>query len=569
MNTNTALKTALIRREKFYVNPELISGNRDIKLHKYAMGFIEYDPNRHWIVYNFKSGEIFKKNMDKLNLMFSFQNNNYRDLYGNDCSFDMKEYLENYKDSLMLECNLSNGKAILALFDETRYTTKDFDVLYYNLYHTFTTNKFFNIIPSEIELIENKLVKKLHWVWFRKPGAYITERIIKRAYTWITNNPELEFYLWTNLENKEELLDFFKDISNPIRDIFLNKVQIKYKDDTYSVIKEYLINNTENAENAENNWEQYREILENKEDPSAIIFKTDITRLIILYSLGGWYSDFNDTYSFIPLKYLINPEIHSDVDDNPILGCDYMDNCNNYLLYCNKDNKKWSETINIIFKNTINIYKVLNKKDNTVYNSILYIFKEFINVLIHNPLNEKTFFDIIKPYIDNWVTIYNKSINSFIKKENVDIPIQLQLNDNFLLLYLKYIILSIFPNSEIVNRFDYEIKLITTIPNSVKKTTSWKQRPTSDFIMSEEEKQFWRNIQEPNKLDVFNILIRTNIQNIIHMTNIGPYYSNIIEKTIIPFCHIPNEFTFLTSIGHLGDGSSCGYLSRITSDNMI
>jgi mannosyltransferase OCH1-like enzyme len=201
----------------------------------------------------------------------------------------------------------------------------------------------------------------MNWIWFRKHGAYLSDRIVRRSSSWLDLNPGIQFHLWTDLENEEEAIDFFSgNIEDPElksqRENYRKRLIVHYRKETWDVAKEFCEENSTILK-GENLWEIYREILDNKEDKAAMIFKTDILRCMILYQRGGWYSDYNDTFCFVPLKYVINQEKR----DLIYLGCDIYSNHNNYIMYSPKYHSKWLDLTTQIVVGGVNTYKMLKK----------------------------------------------------------------------------------------------------------------------------------------------------------------------------------------------------------------
>ena len=249
---------------------------------------IEYDPKMHWVVYDFVNGKVYKKLRDRMYLMFDVVTNIYRDSDGNPGPEDMEKYITDVakETGVMLECTLET-KSILAIFDKS-FTAEDVDRMVYCVYHTLLHGDIRTATAAEIAACEYRLIPTMNWVWFRRPGAYLSPHIPKRAQSWITQNPEFQFHLWTDLVGPEDLADFFRDIPNSGE--FLSKITVHFREELWGLAREF-------CETHGVSWSDYQWMLNIYDDLHSIVFKTDSIRAVILSMRGGWYSDFNDTSS--------------------------------------------------------------------------------------------------------------------------------------------------------------------------------------------------------------------------------------------------------------------------------
>lgn len=58
---------------------------------------------------------------------------------------------------------------------------------------------------------------------------------------------------------------------------------------------------------------------------------------------------------------------------------------------------------------------------------------------------------------------------------------------------------------------------------------------------------------------IYNLLFEISIRSLLNLVNIGTYFQrNNANVYQIPNCYVYDSFTFLTVLGHIGDGSCCG-----------
>lgn len=95
-----------------------------------------------------------------------------------------------------------------------------------NCYNNLILRKNKHIDWDNITKIPELKGETLHWVWFRKPKFKLSLIMIERMLSWIDNNPELSFNLWTDIENEVEFKEFIEDVKDKWPE---NKINIKYK----------------------------------------------------------------------------------------------------------------------------------------------------------------------------------------------------------------------------------------------------------------------------------------------------------------------------------------------------
>jgi hypothetical protein len=549
----------------------------DLVRHYKIQPHIPYNSKIHWILYDFKNEKIYKRDISGMNTMMDFAENTYKDENGNDIDFIISEYIEKNSSNLMTEVMLPENKAILAIFKDTNNEENiisNEDYIWYNIYHTFIQGKICHKTKEYISDIKYNLIPELNWIWFRKSkDAYLTKRIVKRASSWIDLNPEITFHLWTNLENEAEVIDFFSQ-ADP-EGTFRSRIIVHCKNETLNIAKEFCEENFQILKN-ENLWSLYEEILTNNNDKASMIFKTDILRCMILYMKGGWYADFNDTYGFTSLKYILNPEKRNMI----YLGCDIVDRQNNYIMYSPKYNSKWLELTSQIVKGGCNVYKIIKFKDVNFIDSVRKILKTFKDTCLENNPKESIIERII-PKLNIMISIYNVKVAEMIEKYKLEIPYSFSFNFNEILLLFKYIFKahSSFPishtNSSLSDRISYELENSTTLSKNRKgeMTHRFKNFDKEHLWKETLEELQSINIEDISDTTIINNIIFVNMEKLLKICNMGTYYHNSPEnrKFIynIPHCYVLGAYTFLTALGHIGDGTSCGGDICVYNDDAI
>lgn len=620
--------------EELFKDPSRIKENSKINpLKPYCIGYdIIYDEKEHWIIYDFIKKKIYSKSFSREFFMVELTNN-YTEIKkqnnDNDNNIniiltdnEMTNYLSIYKINfnLKVEIGLTQKKILVILDDSFNFKNdenleenseenidkndKDFNRIFYCIYQTYMKNEIIIKTNNEIEkIIYNPgLVPALNWVWFRKSkiNTFIDPKILKRAYTWINNNNNQEdnfkFHLWTNLENWEELVEYFKE-ADPNQEFINNhQVIIHFYNELIQLVSNFFSKNI----NDSLLLEDYKSILDNNLEKSVMVLKTDSIRCIILAMNGGWYADFNDTYSFCSLKYITDNNDDNDNDNNDsndsnllknkdcmYFGSDEKGFLNNYILYSSKDNLEWKEKTIQIVKNSINIYNNLFDANNI---NNIYLVNEFN--IIKNELC-----DLLEKQIEKNEEIYLVEIiinqtkkwrNQLFKIDNNFNKFGISFDDKTIINLFNIIInkmLEFNKNSipglelelglKLKNQFNSELtdnlRIINISQFRRKKKVYWNncndiQKPVK-FIPGIDEINLLRNFIIDFSL-ISNSIIYINIQLIMKKMNIGCLMTecnnsnnfSLLNKNIfqISNCYVFNAFTFLTVIGHLGDGTCTG-----------
>jgi hypothetical protein len=552
-------------RQNLFLNPEPLKGTGRYKENKWQIkSHIPYDGTQHWIIYDFINEKIFRKDINKELVEKDTPENKYKNESEEFIDFDMKEYIEKISSKTMLEYQIPEGKTVLAVFPDDEFTTENVDEIFYNTFHTTAQKKICKKSIEQISKVEYTLNKNFHWLWFRLDGAKISKKIITRASSWIKMNPELEFHLWTNLKNEEEVGDFFAGVRDhpDFVETFKKNVTIHYYDDLWNITREFC----EGLKNVNGLvlWGNLLDIINNVQDRASMIFKTDVVRCIILYMIGGWYADFNDTYCFVPLKYVIHP----DQKDFIYLGSDYNHrHNNNYIMYSPKENEIWLSNILKLVLFSFKIYKVLEVKDETYSVFARALFKTI--AAICEEIKEGYIFEEIMKRLNNWITLMNKETEEMLKRNDINLPIPLDVKMNEFLLFIKYILNRENPHSALTQRYNYEmsqVRSVAKIENSYR--MFWKERPAITYTPEESDIKFWKNYLV-SKNSIYNTLLQVNLKNMIYMTNMGTFFASdkMTEYVYsIPYCYVHENFTFISALGHVGDGTCTGNVKDYNHD---
>lgn len=184
----------------------------------------------------------------------------------------------------------------------------------------------------------------LNWVWFRKGAFRITAKHMERVQSWVRLNPELCFVLWTDMIDEEELADFFADYTDDeVKSWFFNgRVKVMYKDDTVAFVREYFSVHANHRAIKLFDKDKFLNIIEERDNSTIMIAKTDYLRAMILHQNGGFYADFNDCQCVVPLRYWMR-ELYK--RQELIWPCDTFNpkQISNYFIYVPKGSKTFEK----------------------------------------------------------------------------------------------------------------------------------------------------------------------------------------------------------------------------------
>lgn len=383
--------------------------------------------------------------------------------------------------------------------------------------------------------IENIPEIPIHWVWFRKNNKKLTREISERALSWIILNPKTQFNLWTNLENANEFLEFIDEIEDYIQKIFISKITIHYKEETFNVFNEFM---TE-YKNSDSYLEKSYDLLNgefNSNFKNSLIFKTDIFRLMILYKYGGIYSDFNDCLCLSPIKYIFL----SHKLDEPIGVSDRNDlnHASNYFLYSPKENKDWKKWT----------YKMINLSSDII---------NFLKNENMKKLIKQACFDVINKMQQDFYENFDdcSKLNELYEKTYAELPYLGNKPKPITLQYWKILIYTIISNlsenqeaKNILNQVLADIK--KSKRNNKKKQEVQKYRKININYEFAEQKfedvyAFWWTDYSLNT--------------IMHFTNL-PIFCRMLKYDLylLPFGYYMRYGCLLSYVCHLGDGGSYG-----------
>ncbi len=534
---------------------------------------LPYDARQHWTIYDFVNGKIYRKLTDRIHIMFDVVTNIYRDTEGNPGPENMAEYIAiaSTRAGAMLECSLEN-KSLLAIFDET-FTESDVDRMLYCVYHTLLHGEIRTVTDTEIATCEYRLIPTMNWIWFRRPGAYLSSHIPKRAQSWITQNPEFQFHLWTDLSGPEDLTDFFRDIPNSAE--FLSKITVHFREELWTLVREFCKLHGVS-------WADYEWMLNIYDDSHSIVFKTDSVRNVVLAMRGGWYSDFNDTYAFVPMKYLVD----NTSDKHCYIGCDDDEVTNNYLLYvpAAPHNSEWVTKTCLVANNAIQLARMFKNvqavgKITDIFSSAQASFCDALQAALSQP--PATLMETLAA---------TQEVGSLCEEANR------VLREHFPVLQSAHFEPKLFvdaflrdlntvaSDSPIVKRMYEEGKEVSQFRFGAnngpmmrgfrrnRRPIMWKKQP-EPWSPAPEDIQTLRTAQMKRD-DIVVTLIKAQIQRIMELTNIGVVYLREQMKIkedakqsgtpyknpnrIVPYCYLYGNYTFLTCIAHIGDGTCTG-----------
>jgi hypothetical protein len=98
----------------------------------------------------------------------------------------------------------------------------------------------------------------------------------------------------------------------------------------------------------------------------------------------------------------------------------------------------------------------------------------------------------------------------------------------------------------------------------------WSKTLDTTYNISEYDSKFWSKYQT-TKTTIFNTLIDVTYPSFMHLNNIGRFFipMNISHGVyLIPYCYVYENFCFLTTLGHMGDGTCCG-VNKTYEDKLL
>lgn len=181
--------------------------------------------------------------------------------------------------------------------------------------------------------------EKVHWIWLRVDDRRLDPKIVRRACaSWFAlNDPkDVEYNLWTNIKDPDELDEWLSDVPQDDYELFVSQTIVRYLDETCQVASNEIPSDA-------------------IERPSSkdLFMTTDVLRLLILQSHGGYYADFNDVLPLCPLKTIARSE-----RQHLLLayeGPKFQRNINNFFMYADKNSKEFHTIVRNILEDRTKI----------------------------------------------------------------------------------------------------------------------------------------------------------------------------------------------------------------------
>lgn len=207
--------------------------------------------------------------------------------------------------------------------------------------------------------------KIIHQVWEGYSEKYIPIRLKILSQTWIENNPDWEYHLWTGKEMRELVISSFTEYEN-------------------------LYNSLPRD-----------------------VQRWDIIRYMILYKYGGIYTDL-DTECFKPINQLVN-DISLGFGEEPPIEKLMPIRIGNAFLVSEKGNKGWIYIIENIKKNLdVSKSSIKSVMDSTGPNMINNIFPYIKKIFCAKSISYKLVTPVSKYDVNDF--IYHNSIKKFNEK---------------------------------------------------------------------------------------------------------------------------------------------------------
>jgi hypothetical protein len=206
------------------------------------------------------------------------------------------------------------------------------------------------------------------------------------------------------------------------------------------------------------------------------------------------------------------------------------------------------------------MYKIIQYKDEEFFEMNKNLLKSMIE---HIQTSEKeTILERMFPEFYSWTSEYNKIMKDFLERRGICINSSFQINFNVFLIYFQYIICVMNPETIVQQKLEQELINMKSYPRKMRNGKMGAIVWSNKQILTEETKEDILRMKVDLDIDTFyNYIMRINKENIFNMTNIGFYFLNKQQQFCyyIPYCFVLREYTFLTSLGHIGDSSCQGF----------
>lgn len=162
-------------------------------------------------------------------------------------------------------------------------------------------------IPWDAFMAKPATPHLLHWVWFRKGDWKVPEKVFNRLDTWFQMNEagDVEFHLWSNLQDVTDVDDFLSLLSPAQKERFLSRTRVHLLSDTLAVVRE---SHVKSDATIRFDIDAFASLIQNPEHDNnyALFFLlVDLLRIFIVMRHPGFYADFNDCICLFPLKWLL------------------------------------------------------------------------------------------------------------------------------------------------------------------------------------------------------------------------------------------------------------------------
>jgi hypothetical protein len=214
-------------------------------------------------------------------------------------------------------------------------STESSQAEWYYLYHlagplAFSSGFRPHVEPGDMAGVQlhSSFTRKMHWLWYRRPGALFPRKYARRAATWLAMNPELEYHLWTDMADSTEFAAFLAEADPGDARLLLERTRVHGRDSLRAEVVRYL----EEHRPQDTYAHEHLPAMLDRSDPYDMIVKTDVIRVVVVYLNGGFYADMNDCVALQPLRFLW-PDAEP-TDPGLLLGSDsHSGDINNYFFH--------------------------------------------------------------------------------------------------------------------------------------------------------------------------------------------------------------------------------------------
>lgn len=393
-------------------------------------------------------------------------------------------------------------------------------------------------VPQEEKraLVEATPAPDVHWVWFRRPGYYLTQEIIERASSWIALNPESRFHLWTDIPTEEDVADFLKNIKPEWLAPFRAATTIHLAAETAHVMESVLqtLGCDETAEGLRLLRAEFAST-----ERQARVYKTDFFRLFVLWHTGGVYADFNDLLCLGPIREAL-----------AIYGCEAplgvsdlydLNHASNYFLYSPKHNEQWLNTIKDMVKHFVYLIRMIRDVDMEacVKQGVLRALESCVSPM-HIPQS-----------VTELQTVYARQELPYIGNERIP--------DSLWERILFVILVDCVPDP-------YKAGINARL-DMLKRPQRNRRRggadPVFQTLTGAQIDELRAVVEEKFHASFLFWWVDYNLRVLMHYTNL-PIYCRMrrLPLSLLPFGYFVNYSCALSYVGHIGDGTSYGMDGR-------